>query len=70
LATDLGVVHLGPYSPELEQQLAMLDKMRNLPDHMQSAEVAYIDLSKPNQPAISLNDAPVPTTNLEVDPKP
>jgi hypothetical protein len=27
-------------------------------------------LSKPNQPAISLNDAPVPTTNLEVDPKP
>jgi cell division protein FtsQ len=70
LATDLGVVHLGPYSPELEQQLAMLDKMRNLPDHMQSAEVAYIDLSKPNQPAITLNDAPVPTTNLEVDPKP
>jgi cell division protein FtsQ len=70
LATDLGVVHLGPYSPELEQQLAMLDKMRNLPDHMQSAEVAYIDLSKPNQPAISLNDAPVPTANLEVDPKP
>lgn len=70
LATDLGVVHLGPYSPELEQQLAMLDKMRNLPDHMQSAEVAYIDLSKPNQPAITFNDAPVPTTNLEVDPKP
>jgi cell division protein FtsQ len=70
LATDLGVVHLGPYSPELEQQLAMLDKMRNLPDHMQSAEVAYIDLSKPNQPAISLNDAPVPTANLEMDPKP
>ncbi len=70
LATDLGVVHLGPYSPALEQQLATLDKMRNLPDHTQAAEVASIDLSKPNQPAITLNDTPAPTGHLEVDPKP
>jgi|694.fasta_scaffold03864_37 cell division protein FtsQ len=64
LATDLGKVHLGPYSPELEQQLATLDKMRNLPNHMQSSEVAYIDLSKPSQPAITLNKASVPESDL------
>ncbi len=64
LASDLGIVHLGPYSPDLEQQLATLDQMRNLPNHMQSSEVAYIDLSKPSQPAITLNDRPSPEGNL------
>lgn len=67
LATDLGLVHLGPYSPELGQQLATLDRMRNLPNHMQPSEVAYIDLSKPNQPAITLNHSSSPTANLDQD---
>jgi hypothetical protein len=38
--------------------------MRNLPNHMQSSEVAYIDLSKPSQPAITLNKASVPESDL------
>jgi cell division protein FtsQ len=67
LATDLGMVHLGPYSPDLEQQLATLDKMRNLPNHMPSSAVAYIDLSKPSQPAITLNETSSPAVNSDQD---
>ena len=69
LATDLGIVHLGPYSPDLEQQLATLDKMRNLPNHMPSSAIAYIDLSKPSQPAITLNESSSPAVNLGEEPQ-
>ncbi|MBU6228566.1 MAG: FtsQ-type POTRA domain-containing protein [Cyanobacteria bacterium REEB459] len=54
LETDLGKVYLGPYTAELGEQLATLDKMRNLPQRVKKSLVAHIDLTKPEQPAITL----------------
>lgn len=58
LETALGTVYLGPYSPELEQQLATLDKMRNLPDQLTDSEVARIDLSNPDAPSVAVVERP------------
>jgi cell division protein FtsQ len=61
LETALGTVYLGPYSPELEQQLATLDKMRNLPDQLTDSEVARIDLSNPDAPSVAVVERPANT---------
>lgn len=58
LETALGTVYLGPYSPELDQQLATLDKMRNLPGQLADTEVARIDLSNPKVPSVAVVEAP------------
>ncbi|MFQ4136055.1 cell division protein FtsQ/DivIB [Nodosilinea sp. PGN35] len=60
LETALGTVYLGPYSPELEQQLATLDKMRNLPNQLAANEVARIDLSNPDVPSVAVVDTAAP----------
>jgi cell division protein FtsQ len=61
LQTELGIVYLGPFTPELEQQLATLDKMRNLPEQLEDTEVAHIDLTNPSIPSISVvNDGKTP----------
>ena len=65
LQTELGVVYLGPYTPELEQQLATLDKMRNLPDQLGAEDVAHIDLTVPTAPTISIVGGP---EDLSADP--
>ncbi|PSN16664.1 cell division protein FtsQ [filamentous cyanobacterium CCT1] len=62
LETALGTVYLGPYSPELEQQLATLDRMRNLPNQLTDTEVARIDLSNPDAPSIAVVDTKAPST--------
>lgn len=54
LQTELGVVYLGPFTSELEQQLATLDKMRNLSEQLEEREVAHIDLTNPSMPSISV----------------
>ncbi len=61
LQTALGTVYLGPYSPELEQQLATLDRMRNLPKQLASTDVARIDLSNPDAPSVEMVEPPNPT---------
>ena len=61
LETALGTVYLGPYSPELEQQLATLDRMRNLPDQLTDSEVARIDLSNPDAPSVAVVERPANT---------
>ncbi|MBE9139780.1 FtsQ-type POTRA domain-containing protein [Nodosilinea sp. LEGE 07088] len=60
LETALGTVYLGPYSPALGQQLATLDKMRNLPSQLAAAEVARIDLSNPNAPSVAVVETSPP----------
>ena len=60
LQTELGVVYLGPFTLELEQQLTTLDKMRNLPDQLEDTEVAHIDLTNPSMPSISIVNDTVP----------
>lgn len=54
LHTDLGLVYLGPYTEALDQQLATLDKMRNLSDQVADTEVVHIDLTNPALPSISV----------------
>ena len=61
LQTELGVVYLGPLTPNLGQQLTTLDKMRNLPDQLDDREVAHIDLTTASMPSISIvNDGDAP----------
>jgi cell division protein FtsQ len=54
LNTELGIVYLGPYTPSLDQQLAILSKMRNLPEELKGTEVAHIDLTNPAMPSIAV----------------
>ncbi|MGF1566837.1 MAG: cell division protein FtsQ/DivIB [Nodosilinea sp.] len=54
LQTELGVVYLGAYTPELNQQLAALDKMRNLPNQLDGTKVAHIDLTNPDMPSVAV----------------
>ncbi|MBE9128848.1 MULTISPECIES: cell division protein FtsQ/DivIB [unclassified Coleofasciculus] len=57
LKTDLGSVHLGPYSSRLAEQLRVLDQMRELPDHIKPGQIAYIDLKNPDLPVIQMTQA-------------
>lgn len=54
LTTELGVVHLGPLSSKLHEQLMVLDRMRQLPERLDSGKIAYIDLKNPDSPSIQL----------------
>jgi len=55
LKTDLGTVHLGPYSPLLAKQLQVLQEMRRLPTKVALSQIAYIDLSNPEKPFVQPN---------------
>lgn len=66
LKTELGNVHLGPYSSRFTEQLTVLDRMRELPSHIQAGNIAYINLHNPEFPAIQMekgNDTVSPTTH-------
>lgn len=60
LKTELGTVHLGPYSSKFAAQLGALDKMRQLPKHPRYSQIDYIDLKNPQSPAIKVQSAKVP----------
>jgi cell division protein FtsQ len=68
LKTELGNVHLGAYSPRLNEQLTVLDRMRDLPSHIQPDQIAYINLENPDFPAIQMkkgNKTASPSTHLD-----
>jgi cell division protein FtsQ len=52
LKTELGIVHCGGQTDRISEQLRVLDRMRNLPDQVNASQIAYIDLTNPNQPTI------------------
>ncbi|WP_449419586.1 cell division protein FtsQ/DivIB [Phormidium nigroviride] len=54
LMTELGIVHLGPYSSRMAEQLTVLDKMRQLPKKLDSSKIGYIDLKNPASPMIHI----------------
>lgn len=54
LTTELGKVHLGPFSPQFAQQLQVLDQMRQLPKYMDTSKIAYLDLRDPGTPMVQL----------------
>jgi cell division protein FtsQ len=58
LHTEIGKVHLGPYTDRLTEQLKVLDRMRKLPDRIQPDLIAYIDLTDPDTPSIRLKSKP------------
>lgn len=57
LHTELGIVHIGPYSQNFAMQLAALDKMRLVGDQINPEKVAFIDLKDPEKPVISILQA-------------
>lgn len=54
LKTDLGMVHLGAYSPRFPSQLQTLDRMRKLSTHSSFSQITYIDLRNPEAPTIQI----------------
>lgn len=54
LKTEIGTVHLGPYSSRTIEQLKVLDRMRQLPKQLSSSKIAYIDLKNPANPIVHL----------------
>ncbi|MGB3495877.1 MAG: FtsQ-type POTRA domain-containing protein [Elainellaceae cyanobacterium] len=54
--SELGVIHLGSYAPDkFVNQLATLDRMRNLPDVIDISTVEYIDIHDPQSPTLQFN---------------
>ncbi|MBD0344859.1 MAG: FtsQ-type POTRA domain-containing protein [Coleofasciculus sp. Co-bin14] len=54
LKTELGNAYFGPYSSRFTEQLRVLDRMRELPSHIQQSQIAFIDLRNPDFPAIQM----------------
>ncbi len=67
LNTELGYVHLGPYSDRLPDQLRALDQLRNLPEKMDINQVIYIDLINPDTPLVQ-KVPPQNSDESELDP--
>ncbi len=58
LKTEIGTVHLGPYSSRTAEQLQVLDRMRQLPKQLSASKIAYIDLKNPASPIVHLPEPP------------
>ncbi len=57
LQSELGTVHLGPYSENFNAQLAALDQLRQLDDQVNPEKVAFIDLQDPQSPIVEILQA-------------
>ncbi|WP_066383757.1 cell division protein FtsQ/DivIB [Anabaena sp. CA = ATCC 33047] len=55
LKTEIGTVYLGSLSPQLPEQINVLDKLRHLPKKINPQEIDYIDLKNPNSPLVHIN---------------
>ncbi len=62
LYTDLGFVRFGSYRPErLNQQLKVLDQMREIHQQVPLEDIEYIDLTNPENPRIKMVGVVLPT---------
>ena len=68
LHSDLGKVHLGPYSSQLAAQLAALDQLRALNKHTPPEQVAYIRLQDPENPIVEVLQAADATSDKTSEP--
>ncbi|MEL6940716.1 MAG: FtsQ-type POTRA domain-containing protein [Cyanobacteria bacterium J06598_1] len=57
LQSELGAVHLGPYSKHFSEQLLALDQLRQLEDKVNPKQVAFINLQDPKAPLIEILQA-------------
>ncbi|MCT7977451.1 cell division protein FtsQ/DivIB [Laspinema olomoucense] len=62
LKTELGVVHCGPYSPHFAEQVTRLGQMGDLPNQIDLAQIAYIDLTNPDRPSLQRVGVTAPQT--------
>ncbi|AUC61598.1 cell division protein FtsQ [Cyanobacterium sp. HL-69] len=53
LTTDLGKVHLGPYTSRLPQQFEKLGKITSITQQIRREDIIHIDLINPNQPFVN-----------------
>jgi cell division protein FtsQ len=58
LTTEIGMIHLGPYTPRFPEQLRAIDRMRQLPEQLDISEIDYIDLKNPASPLIQVFSVP------------
>ena len=54
LKTELGTVHIGPYSWQFSSQLKTLDRMRSLAKDSRFSQITYIDLRNPDNPIVQM----------------
>jgi cell division protein FtsQ len=54
LQTELGRVRLGGTTGRWHEQIATLDRLRQLPQHLRDRRIGYIDLENPARPQIQL----------------
>ncbi|MFM6189606.1 MAG: cell division protein FtsQ/DivIB [Planktothrix sp.] len=54
LETEIGTVHIGPYSSKFPEQLRVIDRMRNVPQHIDKSQKMYFDLKNPSQPLLQM----------------
>ncbi|MGB3536021.1 MAG: FtsQ-type POTRA domain-containing protein [Microcoleaceae cyanobacterium] len=54
LKTEIGIIHLGPYTPRFSEQLQAIDRLRQLPEQLNLATIDYIDLKNPTSPLIQV----------------
>lgn len=54
LKTELGIIHLGPFSSRFPEQVKALDRIRDLPRRVSLSQIAYIDLRNPKTPFMQL----------------
>ncbi|MCT7983665.1 FtsQ-type POTRA domain-containing protein [Laspinema sp. A4] len=70
LKTELGVVHCGPYGPRFGEQVTRLGQMGDLPNQIDLAQIAYIDLTNPDRPSLQRLAVTTPQTAPETVPTP
>ena len=59
LQTQLGQIHIGPFSEHFDRQLQALDEMRTLPKSVDPKQIVFIDVENPESPVLELrNQAP------------
>lgn len=54
LETEIGTVHVGPYSSKFPEQLRVIDRMRNVPQQIDKSQMMYFDLNNPSQPFLQM----------------
>ncbi|WP_427157520.1 cell division protein FtsQ/DivIB [Aliinostoc sp. HNIBRCY26] len=54
LKTEIGNVYLGAFSPQLPEQISLLNRIRNLPKKVNPSDIEYIDLTNPESPLVHM----------------
>lgn len=54
LETEIGTVHLGPYTSKFPEQLQVIDRMRNISPQLDRTQMMYFDLKNPQQPLLQI----------------